>query len=47
MNNNLSILNEIKIRLKSEFWEKIKDIILYGSQINGKASEFSDFDILI
>ncbi len=41
------ILQEISIRLKSRFNNRIADIILFGSQAKNTANKNSDFDILI
>mgnify|MGYP002636134132 CR=1 FL=1 len=41
------ILQNIKIRLKSVFYSRIADVILFGSQAKNTANEISDFDILI
>lgn len=41
------ILQEIKSKLKNEFQENICDIILFGSQVTGKAHPYSDYDLLI
>jgi len=46
MNYNL-LLNDLKQKLEYEFNDLIEKVILFGSQINGKASEFSDYDILV
>ncbi|MHB1686353.1 MAG: nucleotidyltransferase domain-containing protein [Ignavibacteriaceae bacterium] len=45
--NNLQLLNEIKQKLLSEFPGIIEKIILFGSQVNGSATQDSDFDILV
>jgi len=43
----LEILNELKSLLVKEFGPRIDKVILFGSQMNGDAHEFSDYDILI
>jgi len=45
--NNLELLNEIKEKLRSEFPGIIEKVILFGSQVKGKATEDSDHDILV
>jgi predicted nucleotidyltransferase len=47
MNNNQLILNDLKQLLFTKFPNLIDKIILFGSQINQKFTEFSDYDILI
>lgn len=41
------ILNELKALLIKRFPGEIAEVILFGSQVNGDAEEFSDYDILI
>ncbi len=41
------ILTELKKHLIKNYGNAIKDVILFGSQARGDASEFSDFDVLI
>lgn len=45
--NNTVILTEFKELLKLRFADEIKDLILFGSQTNGKAKADSDYDFLI
>ncbi len=45
--NNLELLTEIKQKLQQEFPGIIDKVILFGSQVKGKATEDSDHDILI
>lgn len=42
-----NILNELKALLIKRFPGEIKEVILFGSQVDGDAEEFSDYDILI
>ena len=42
-----NILNELKALLIKRFPGEIAEVILFGSQVNGDAEEFSDYDILI
>ena len=41
------ILNEIKRYLEERYGDKIKEVILYGSQARGDAREDSDVDVLV
>lgn len=43
---NILIIKELKERLKKQF-HFVSDVILFGSQATGNASEFSDYDILV
>jgi len=47
MKKKLEILSDLKKRLFKKFGNIFEDIILFGSQINGSASDDSDYDILI
>lgn len=47
MGNAIHILKELKQYLITVFGDNIVDVILFGSQASGKASEDSDFDILV
>lgn len=47
MGNILNILKELKRHLVATFGEDIAAVILLGSQASGKATEDSDFDILV
>lgn len=44
MINNQIILNDLKQILNNNFIGLIYNIILFGSQINGKYKEYSDYD---
>ncbi len=44
---NLSILKSLKLLLTNHFGTNIQDVILFGSQIKGTSTKFSDYDILI
>ena len=44
---NQQAMNELKKLLLKCFPDYIEKIILFGSQINGNAKEYSDYDILI
>lgn len=41
------MLNDLKMHLKAEYKDALKDIILFGSQATGKAKVNSDYDVLI
>jgi predicted nucleotidyltransferase len=45
--NNQTVLKELSHLLKSRFSDDVKDIVLFGSQVFGKAHKDSDYDILI
>lgn len=45
--DNLIILNDLKKILIARFKDDLKDLILFGSQLSGKSTFDSDFDILI
>lgn len=45
--NNQTVLNDLCYQLKSRFPDNIKDVVLFGSQVLGKAQKDSDYDILI
>ena len=41
------ILSDLKLNLRAQYSDSVKDVILFGSQARDKANEFSDYDILI
>ena len=45
--NKKVVLSDLSYLLKSRFSDNLKDIILFGSQVYGKAHKDSDYDILI
>ena len=47
MGDTIQILKELKQYLIAGFGDDIVDVILFGSQVSGKATEGSDFDILL
>ena len=47
MTDKLTIIKELKNTLQVELNGSVRDIILFGSQASGKASEESDYDVLI
>jgi predicted nucleotidyltransferase len=40
-------LKELKNLLVANFGDDINDVVLFGSQVTGKATEDSDYDVLI
>jgi len=47
MMENERILNDLKQKLNEQYADVVKNVVLFGSQANRKAHEFSDWDILI
>ena len=47
MQANIKILKKLKTSLINKFGDNIKEVILFGSQVTGKAHENSDYDVLI
>lgn len=45
--NNIEVLNDLYSLLKSRFADKLKDVVLFGSQVEGKVHLYSDYDFLI
>lgn len=45
--NKIGILKELKQLIQHRFADSVEKVILFGSQINGKARADSDYDILI
>jgi predicted nucleotidyltransferase len=43
----IQLIRLLKELLVKHFGNKIKEVILFGSQIKGAATEFSDYDVLI
>lgn len=41
------ILDDLKYRLQSRLSNNLKDIVMFGSHVTGKAHKDSDYDILI
>ena len=44
---NLSALQELKALLIQKYPDYIDQLIVFGSQVNGTAREYSDYDILL
>ena len=47
MKNKIQIIKKLKKALKAKYSDRIKEVILFGSQTSGTAVEYSDYDILI
>ena len=47
MVKKMTIVRELKEYLQKEFSDSVKEVILFGSQVNGNSNEHSDYDILI
>jgi uncharacterized protein len=41
------VLKDLNLLLKSRFADDLKEVVLFGSQADGKSHKNSDFDILI
>lgn len=41
------VLSDMRARLQAAFGERLKGVVLYGSQARGDASEDSDVDLLV
>jgi len=41
------LLREIKTRLSAAYGERLKGVVLYGSEARGEAREDSDYDFLV
>lgn len=41
------ILVDLKQKLQEHYSDSIKNVVLFGSQANNKANEYSDYDVLI
>jgi len=41
------LVNQVKNHLIKRYGEKIREVILYGSHVRGKATKDSDMDILV
>lgn len=47
MNDKRIILIDLKRKLEEQYSDSIKNVVLFGSQANNNANEYSDYDILI
>lgn len=47
MADDVQIIRDLKIRLCVEFGSEIQQVILFGSRSSAKATEFSDYDVLL
>jgi len=45
MPDKSTILKDLKNHLQIQLNSSVTDLILFGSQVNGQSTEFSDFDI--
>ncbi len=45
--NKKSLLADLKYQLELKFFDNLKDVVLFGSHLTGKAHKSSDYDILI
>jgi len=45
--DNNKVLKDLDFLLRSRFADDLKDIVLFGSQVDGQAHKDSDYDILI
>ena len=45
--NRNKLLQEIKKRLQNSYGERLKGVVLYGSEARGDVSEDSDIDVLV
>jgi uncharacterized protein len=45
--NSKIVLNDLNDLLRSRFADSLKEVVLFGSQANGKAHQDSDYDFLI
>ena len=41
------ILTDLKCKLEAQYADSVKNVVLFGSQANNLANEYSDYDILI
>jgi len=47
MADTRQILGDLKKRLDATYSKSLKDVVLFGSRTGNRASEYSDYDILI
>lgn len=47
MMDNRVILTDLKSKLEEQYPDSVKNVILFGSQANNHANEYSDYDVLI
>jgi uncharacterized protein len=47
MTDKNKLLLDLKARLQEQFPSAINHVVLFGSQANNNANEFSDYDVLI
>ncbi len=47
MKHKRTIIKELKAALAAQFGEDIKEVILFGSRVTGKAHKESNYDVLV
>ncbi len=47
MTGHSEIVKKLKHHLVQHFGNSVKDVILFGSQADGNANDYSDYDVLI
>jgi uncharacterized protein len=47
MIDNRLMLADLRQRLEEQYTDSLRNVVLFGSQVNNKSHEFSDYDILI
>jgi uncharacterized protein len=47
MKHKRTIIRELKTALADQFGQDIKEVILFGSRVTGKAHKNSDYDVLV
>ena len=47
MIDKLIILSDLKNHLTANYGKTVKEVVLFGSQVQGDPKEYSDFDVLI
>lgn len=47
MTDKRIILSDLKFKLEEQYSDSVKNVILFGSQANNQANEYSDYDVLI
>jgi predicted nucleotidyltransferase len=47
MTDKNNLLMDLKARLQEQYPSAINNVVLFGSQANNNATEFSDYDVLI
>lgn len=47
MTDKRIILIDLKRKLEEQYSDSVKNVVLFGSQANNNANEYSDYDVLI